>query len=62
MKFVKEYLAQIEGVAIYPRVSLVIFFVFFSALFIWVATAKKNYLKQMSELPLEPANQTNHEK
>jgi len=61
VKFVKEYLAHIEGVATYPMISLVIFFVFFSALFFWVFTASKSYLKQMSEMPLDLNPDQQHE-
>ncbi|MCG2460235.1 CcoQ/FixQ family Cbb3-type cytochrome c oxidase assembly chaperone [Flavobacteriaceae bacterium F89] len=53
LKFVKNYMDSIEGVAIYPMISLLIFFVFFGLLLWWVLTASKNYLDQMSKLPLD---------
>ena len=53
LKFVKGPLESIEGVAIYPIISLLIFFIFFTALFWWVFTAKKDYIKRVSDLPLE---------
>lgn len=53
LKFVKGYLESIEGVATYPMISLLIFFVFFVLLFLWVITASKEHIKEMSELPLE---------
>ncbi|SKB62411.1 hypothetical protein SAMN05660866_02433 [Maribacter arcticus] len=43
----------IDGVATYPMISLLIFFVFFTLLFWWVLTASKSYIKEVSELPLE---------
>ena len=43
----------IDGVATYPMISLLIFFVFFTLLFWWVLTASKAYIKEVSELPLE---------
>ncbi|WP_339840142.1 CcoQ/FixQ family Cbb3-type cytochrome c oxidase assembly chaperone [uncultured Maribacter sp.] len=52
-KFVKGYMETIDGVATYPMISLLIFFVFFSLLFWWVLTASKSYIKEVSELPLE---------
>lgn len=52
LKFVKQNLEQIDGVAIYPMISLVIFFVFFTALFWWVFTAKKAHIKEVSNIPL----------
>ena len=44
---------SMEGVAIYPLISLLIFFIFFTVLFWWVFTARKEYIKKVSELPLE---------
>jgi hypothetical protein len=51
----------IEGVATYPMISLLIFFVFFTLLFWWVITASKSYIKEVSELPLEEDNQQNNQ-
>ncbi|XHP73035.1 hypothetical protein KCTC52924_00774 [Arenibacter antarcticus] len=44
---------SIDGVAIYPMISLLIFFVFFTVLFWWVFTASKEHIKEVSELPLK---------
>lgn len=53
LKFVKGPLESIEGVEIYPIISLLIFFIFFTTLFWWVFTAKKDYIKKVSDLPLD---------
>lgn len=53
LKFVKGNLENIEGVQIYPIISLLIFFIFFVFLFWWVFTAKKEHIKQVSNIPLE---------
>ncbi|WP_435579944.1 CcoQ/FixQ family Cbb3-type cytochrome c oxidase assembly chaperone [Gilvibacter sp.] len=53
LKFVKGSLEQIDGVQIYPIISLLIFFVFFTLLFWWVLTAKKEHIRKVSNLPLE---------
>ncbi|WP_417363576.1 CcoQ/FixQ family Cbb3-type cytochrome c oxidase assembly chaperone [Galbibacter sp.] len=53
MKFVKNYMDSIDGVAIFPIISLLVFFIFFVLLFWWVATSKTEYLEKMSHLPLE---------
>ncbi|MGS2765267.1 CcoQ/FixQ family Cbb3-type cytochrome c oxidase assembly chaperone [Sinomicrobium sp. M5D2P9] len=53
LKFVKDHLASIDGVAIYPIISLCIFFLFFLALFWWVFTAKKDYIESVKQIPLE---------
>lgn len=60
LKFVKGYMESIEGIATYPMISLLIFFVFFALLFIWVMTASKEHVKEMSEMPLEDDNQQNY--
>ncbi|QLE03068.1 CcoQ/FixQ family Cbb3-type cytochrome c oxidase assembly chaperone [Galbibacter sp. BG1] len=57
MKFAKNYLESIDGVAIYPIFSLLVFFVFFVILFWWVFTAKKDYIKNVSNFPLEDNDQ-----
>lgn len=59
MKFVQQNLEQIDGVAAYPMFSLLLFFVFFLALFWWVLTASKKHIREMSELPLEDDQQPN---
>lgn len=59
LKFAKNYMESIEGIATYPMISLLIFFVFFSLLFWWVFTASKEHIKEVSELPLEDNNQNN---
>jgi beta-lactam-binding protein with PASTA domain len=50
---------SIDGIAIYPVISLLIFFIFFAVLFWWVFTASKTHIKEVSELPLEKDNQQN---
>ncbi len=53
LKFVKHNLESIDGVAIYPIISLVICFSFFVALFFWVYSYKKETIKELSELPIK---------
>ncbi len=56
LKFVKGHMESIEGIEIYPMISLLIFFIFFAALFWWVFTAKKEHIKEVSNIPLETEN------
>ncbi len=51
-------MASIEGIEIFPIISLLIFFIFFTVLYWWVFSAKKEYIKKVSEIPLEN-NQNN---
>ena len=60
LKFIKNHMESIDGIATYPIISLLIFFIFFALLFWWVFTASRKHIKEMSELPLEnnqPKNQ-----
>lgn len=47
---------SIAGIEIYPIISLLIFFIFFVALFWWVFTAKKDYINTVEHIPLEQDN------
>ncbi|HMC01077.1 MAG TPA: hypothetical protein VKN14_08595 [Flavobacteriaceae bacterium] len=58
LKFVKNHMESITGIEIYPIISLLIFFVFFVILFWWVFTAKKDYIKTVSNIPLDNQNET----
>ena len=52
MKFI-NYLETIAGVSIYPLVSLILFFVFFSAVTFYVIKADKKYIERAKNIPLE---------
>ncbi|GAB4166945.1 MAG: hypothetical protein Tsb0033_28970 [Winogradskyella sp.] len=56
LKFVKHHMESITGIEIYPLISLLIFFLFFVALFFWVITAKKEYITTVSNIPLDNQN------
>ncbi len=56
LKFIKGHMESIEGIEIYPIISLLIFFIFFLVLFLWVFTAKKNYIETVSQIPLDNSN------
>lgn len=48
----KEILQSIEGVEIYPIISLIVFVVFFIVVTIWLIRMDKNYINEMKQLPL----------
>ncbi|MBA6151241.1 CcoQ/FixQ family Cbb3-type cytochrome c oxidase assembly chaperone [Gelidibacter maritimus] len=58
LKYIKNHMDSISGIEIYPMISLLIFFIFFVALFWWVFTAKKEYIDRMSDIPLDNQNDT----
>ena len=49
-------LKYIQGIEIYPIISLFIFVSFFIVLAIWVSRADKKHLLDMSNLPLDSNN------
>ena len=57
LKYVKDHMESITGIEIYPIISLLIFFIFFVALFWWVLSAKKEYIKTVSNIPLDNQNE-----
>jgi hypothetical protein len=50
---VRDVLQSIEGISLYPIISLIIFVAFFIILIIWMIKVDKNYIKKMKNLPLE---------
>jgi cbb3-type cytochrome oxidase subunit 3 len=53
LKYIKEYAATIDGISIYPVISLLIFFVFFIALLYYVKKMDKKKVEEISNLPLD---------
>jgi cytochrome c oxidase cbb3-type subunit 4 len=50
---IKHNMETIDGVAIFPIVSLLIFFFFFVGLGLWVFSYKRETIDEMSQIPLE---------
>jgi cbb3-type cytochrome oxidase subunit 3 len=53
MKIVINTLEQIGGVEIFPIISLLMFFILFSAMTYFVMTAKQEYIDEMKNMPLD---------
>lgn len=49
----RNILNSIEGVSVFPIFSLIVFFVFFTALGFWVLKADKKYVNHMENLPFD---------
>lgn len=49
---IKHNMETIAGVAIYPILSLMIFFLFFVGLALWVFSYKKEKIDELSQIPL----------
>ena len=52
-RYIKEHLAGIDGINIYPLISLLIFFVFFIALLYYVKKMDAKRVEEISNLPLD---------
>jgi cytochrome c oxidase cbb3-type subunit 4 len=52
-KFVKQYAESIDGINIYPMISLVIFFLFFVVLLYYVMKMDKAKVNEISRIPLD---------
>lgn len=52
-KFVKQYAESIDGISIYPMISLVIFFLFFVVLLYYVKKMDKSKVEEIRRIPLE---------
>ena len=57
----KNYFKGIEGIADYPVISLVLFFLFFVMMIAWWMRLSKKNLEELSRLPFA-AGETNVEK
>ncbi len=52
----RNVLEAIQGIEIYPVLSLFIFIIFFMTVLAWIYQADPSHLKKMAELPLDPAD------
>ena len=57
LKFIKQNMDTINGIEIYPIISLLIFFIFFVALYTWTYTYKKEKITELSHIPFEDENE-----
>ena len=48
-----EHLSSIDGVSIYPIISLILFFLVFAVTVVWVVKLDKKYINRMENLPLD---------
>ncbi|WP_456377709.1 CcoQ/FixQ family Cbb3-type cytochrome c oxidase assembly chaperone [Lutibacter sp.] len=56
LRFIKHNLASIDGVEIYPIISLLLFFLVFIAMIVLVIKLPKRKIDMASQLPLENDN------
>lgn len=58
LKFIKHHMDSIMGIELYPIISLLIFFVFFTVLLVVVAKTRKERISELAAMPL--ADETPH--
>ena len=61
LKFIKYNLESIDGVEIYPIISLLLFFIVFVTMIVFVFKLPKKSIDEVSQLPLELDNDNNKE-
>jgi len=49
----KNYLQGIEGIATYPMLLLIIFFLFFTSMVIYLWRVDRGLMQKLSEMPLD---------
>jgi len=52
-----QNLSSIDGVSIFPIISLVLFFVMFSGVLYWVLKKDKSYMESLASMPLQDNNE-----
>jgi hypothetical protein len=58
IKSLKGIMGSIDGVEVYPIVSLLVFFIFFVVLAWYVITMNKKHVEKMKQVPLEKDDET----
>ena len=53
LKFIKHHMTSIDGIEIFPVISLIIFSLFFLGLTVYVMRTKKDHINEMKNMPLE---------
>lgn len=60
-KFIQQYTESIKNIAVYPMISLLIFFIFFIALLYYVMKMDKKSVQVLSEIPLDSPGEQNNQ-
>ncbi|MBD78638.1 MAG: CcoQ/FixQ family Cbb3-type cytochrome c oxidase assembly chaperone [Crocinitomicaceae bacterium] len=53
MKFIKGHMASIDGIEIFPIITLVLFTAMFALVLAWVFSMKKETIDEVSSIPLD---------
>jgi cbb3-type cytochrome oxidase subunit 3 len=58
LRFIKHHLDTIQGIEIYPIISLLIFFLFFAAVIWYAVNASKKSIHESEMLPFDDNSNT----
>lgn len=53
LKYIKGHMTSIDGIEIYPIISLLIFFIFFIGLIWYIIRADKKTINELKQMPLD---------
>ncbi len=53
LKFIKHHMTSIDGIEIYPMISMSIFILFFVGMLWWVIKMDKTYIKDLENYPIK---------
>ena len=60
-KFIQQYADKIENIAVYPMISMLIFFIFFVGLLYLVIKMDKKTVQLLSNIPLDASDEPNNQ-
>ena len=60
-KFIQKYTETMENIAVYPMISLLVFFIFFIVLLYLVIRMDKKSVQLLSNIPFEREEETNNQ-
>jgi cytochrome c oxidase cbb3-type subunit 4 len=52
-KIIKQYADQVNGIEVYPIVSLLIFIIFFAGMLMYVRQMSRESINELSNMPLD---------
>lgn len=53
LKFIKHHMETIDGIELYPVVSLLVFVLFFTIMLFLVFRTKREHIEEMRQMPLD---------
>lgn len=53
MRILNQFIESIDGIEVFPIISLVLFFGIFTAISIWALKLKKSDVQEMKEIPFD---------